>query len=46
MNPRTRITPRTHDPRPFQTELPMTAAPPSVPPTTELVTKAQLLIIA
>ena len=43
MNPRTPISPRTHDPRPFQTELPMTAAPPSVPPMTELVTKAQLV---
>jgi hypothetical protein len=43
MNPRTPITPRTHDPGPFQTELPMTAAPPFVPPTTELVTKAQLV---
>ena len=43
MNPRTPITPRTHDPRPFQTELAMTAAPPSVPPMTELVTKAQLV---
>ncbi len=40
MNPRTPITPRTHDPGPFQTELPMTAAPPFVPPTTELVTKS------
>jgi hypothetical protein len=29
--------------RPFQTELPMTAVPPSVPPMTELVTKAQLV---
>ena len=43
MNPRTPISPRTHDPRPFQTELPMTAAPPSVPPMRELVTKAQLV---
>ena len=43
MNSRTPITPRTHDPGPFQTELPMTAAPPSVPPMTELVTKAQLV---
>ena len=43
MNPRTPITPRTHAPRPFQTELPMTAALPSVPPMTELVTKAQLV---
>ena len=43
MNPRTPITPRTHGPRPFQTELPMTAAPPSVPPMRELVTKAQLV---
>ena len=43
MNSRTPITPRTHDPGPFQTELPMTAAPPFVPPTTELVTKAQLV---
>jgi hypothetical protein len=35
--------PKLREPRPFQTELPMTAAPPSVPPTTELVTKAQLV---
>ena len=43
MNPGTPITPRTHDPRPIQTELPMTAAPPSVPPMRELVTKTQLI---
>ena len=43
MNPRTPITPRTHAPRPFQTELPMTAPLPFVPPMTELVTKAQLV---
>jgi hypothetical protein len=43
MNPRTPITSRTRDPGPFQTELPITAAPPFVPPTTELVTKAQLV---
>ena len=43
MSPRTPITPRTHAPRPFQTELPMTAALPAVPPMTELVTKAQLI---
>jgi len=43
MNPRTPITQRTDDPGPFQTELPMTAAPPFVTPTTELGTKAQLV---
>ena len=32
-----------HRPPPFQAELPMSAVPPSVPPTTELVTKAQLV---
>jgi len=42
MSARAPITPRHHDPRPLQTELPMTA-PRSVPPTTELVTKAQLI---
>ena len=43
MSPRTPVIPKTHAPRPFQTELPMTAAPTSIPPTTELVTKAQLV---
>jgi hypothetical protein len=42
MSARAPIRPRHHDPRPLQTELPMTA-PRSVPPTTELVTKAQLI---
>ena len=41
MSPRTN--PKIHGPPPVQAELPMTAAPPSVPPTTELVTKAQLV---
>ena len=43
MNPRTPITPTRTLRAPFQTELPMTAALPSVPPMTELVTKAQLV---
>ena len=43
MSPAIPIKPKLHEPPPFQTELPMTAAPPSVPPTTELVTKAQLV---
>jgi hypothetical protein len=43
MSARTPIRPRNHDPPPVQTELPMTAARLSVPPTTELVTKAQLI---
>ena len=42
MSARAPITPRNQDPRPVQTELPITA-PRSVPPTTELVTKAQLI---
>jgi len=42
MSARTTITPRRHDPPPVQTELPMTV-PRSVPPTAELVTKAQLI---
>ena len=42
MSARAPTTPRNDDSRPLQTELPMTA-PRSVPPTTELVTKAQLI---
>jgi hypothetical protein len=38
-----RTKPRIHGPPPVQAELPMIAVPPSVPPTTELVTKAQLV---
>lgn len=41
MSPRTN--PKTLGPPPVQAELPMAAVPPSVPPTTELVTKAQLV---
>ena len=40
---RSRINPKIHTPPPVQAELPMIAVPPSVPPTTELVTKAQLV---
>ena len=38
-----RINPKTYGPPPIQAELPMIAVPPSLPPTTELVTKAQLV---
>jgi len=38
-----RFNPNIHGPQPFQAELPMIAVPPSLPPTTELVTKAQLV---
>ena len=38
-----RINPKGYGPPPVQAELPMIAAPPSVPPTAELVTKAQLV---
>jgi hypothetical protein len=38
-----RSNPKTFGPPPIQAELPMIAVPPSVPPTTELVTKAQLI---
>ena len=38
-----RINPKGSGPPPVQAELPMIAVPPSVPPTTELVTKAQLV---
>lgn len=41
MSPRTKS--KTHSPPPLQAELPMIAAPASVPPTKELVTKAQLV---
>ena len=40
---RSRTNPKIHGPPPVQAELPMNAVPPSVPPTTELVTKAQLV---
>src|SRR5579871_5400056 len=45
MSARTPITPRNQDPRPLQTELPMTA-PRSVPPMTELVAKHPHLLSA
>ena len=38
-----RINPKIHWAPPVQAELPMIAVPPSLPPTTELVTKAQLV---
>ncbi len=38
-----RIHRKIHGSAPVQAELPMMAVPPSVPPTTELVTKAQLV---
>ena len=37
-----RINSKNYGPPPIQAELPMIAVPPSLPPTTELVTKAQL----
>ena len=41
MSPRSK--PKVFGPPPIQAELPMLAVPPSLPPTTELVTKAQLV---
>ena len=41
MSPRTN--PKIQRPAPVQAELPMVVVPPSVPPTAELVTKAQLV---
>jgi hypothetical protein len=43
MSPRIPSNSKIHKSQPVQAELPMTAAPPSLPPTTELVTKAQLV---
>jgi hypothetical protein len=43
MSPRIPSNSKIHESQPVQAELPMTAAPPSLPPTTELVTKEQLV---
>ena len=43
MTARIPIKAKIHDRPPVQAELPMIAVPPSLPPTTELVTKAQLI---
>jgi hypothetical protein len=43
MSTRIPINPKIHKPPPVQTELPLTAAAPSLPPTTELMTKTQLV---
>jgi hypothetical protein len=43
MSARIRNTPKKHEPPPVQGELPMITLPRSLPPTTELVTRTQLV---